>query len=203
MSLWKKIFGGSSEPKARSISRVEDLKPNDMITLNDSFALPELLRGKQFEVQSVDTYDYDGDKESEWVLVGTDGTQVFLSIDEDDEKYLVFSVKITREEVETLFDLNEFSRVFDAQGMVSLDVQSEIARLPGWISGTYHRQGTFETGTYHRGGTCKGETFELYELLDSDEEKGVCIEVWGSGETDVSLVLYRPTTDVVDFFAAK
>ena len=46
----------------------------------------------------------------------------------------------------------------------------------------------------------KAEQFELYQLLDRDESKGLELEVWSDGDTDVFLTMYRPLSDIVDMY---
>ena len=45
-----------------------------------------------------------------------------------------------------------------------------------------------------------GEQFELYTLIDEEQSRGIDIEVWQDGDTDLFITLYRPTSDIVDIF---
>jgi hypothetical protein len=215
MSIFKKIMkaisGGDKEQPHRALKSVNDLKANDMITLSDSYALPESLRGKQLEVQSVSTYDYDGEKEVEWVLKGSDDGLIHLSLDEDDDTFLAFSIPIKRSEVEVLFDLDDFAKIFENKGGFSIKKAGDVPRLANWCSDEYNREGFSENGIFHKKDhrhlngerLGSGEGFDLYTLVDGDEDKGISIEVWKDGSTDVSVVIYRPLTDIVDFFAGS
>jgi len=208
MSIFKKIFGRKEEnPAPRNIRSVNDLQCGDMITINDSFALPPQLRGQQMQVQSVNSYDYDGDKELEWVLKGADDTLIFLSLDEDDGVSLELSIKLKLADVETLFDLDNFADIFEDNDATTLIQTGDVERLSQWYTSSYRQSNAGETGFFHKKDhrdkntpLGKGEQFELFTLDDPEEDFGVCIEVWNDGETDVSLTLYRPASDIVDFF---
>lgn len=206
------VFSSDSDEKApRVLKSVNDLKAKDMITMNDSFALPESLRGQQLEVQSVNTYDYDGNKEVEWVLKGSNDELIHLSLDDDDEVFLAFSISIKRSEVGVLFGLDDFAKIFEDEGDFSIEKANDVSRIASWCSDEYNREGFSESGTFYKKdyrhlngshlGT--GEGFDLYTLVDDDEEKGISIEVWKDGSTDVSVVIYRPLSDIVDFFAGS
>jgi len=207
MSFLKGLFKKDKETVRKELKSVSDLEIKDMIKLNDSFALPEILRGQTLEVQSINSYDYDGDMELEWVLKGSDGTLIHLSLDEDDSTYLEFSIKINLSDIETLFDSESFADVFDSEKPTILKRLNDIANGNKWSAEKYHQQGTFEEGVFHKqdyrnkdNSLGKGEAFRLYTLLDSDEDHGISIDVWDGGETDVSLTIFRELTDIVDFF---
>ena len=85
MSFFKNIF--KKKEVIRKLTSVSEVLVKDMVILNDSFALPEVLRGKQFEVKEVTTYEYEDEKALEWALRGTDNTEIFLGLDEDDESH--------------------------------------------------------------------------------------------------------------------
>ncbi|WP_286234976.1 hypothetical protein [Thalassotalea sediminis] len=210
MSLFKNIFN-KDKTTARKISQVNDLKTGDIIQLNDSFALPELLRGQQFEVSAINSYEYEHQTETEWVLKGNTEKQLFLSLDVDDVIYLKFAMKIQHHDVETLFDLDQFSTLFDEPGEAQLDRVSDNDNTNQWSDSSYLQRIFAQIGYFHRKdsrteklspyeGEGSGEQFERYMLLNQDEDKGVEVEVWSDGDTEVFLTLYRPTTDIVDMY---
>lgn len=213
MSFIKSIFGSKSDSDkpARKITRAKDLEKGDIIALNDSFALPELLRGQQFEVTAINSYEYEHSTDTEWVLSGTQDQELFLTLDVDDKTYLKLALKISRDDVETLFDLDEFSTIFDEPGDTELARQEDNSTTSGWSSEAYRQSLFAKVGYFHRKdhrrerlsqyeGKDAGEQFELYQLLSYDQDRGLEVEVWEDGDTDVFLTLYRPTTDIVDMF---
>ena len=209
MSFFKKIF--KKDESARQVNKANELLKGDIIVLTDSFALPENLRNQQFQVTEVNSYEYENRVDSEWVLTGSDDTELYLSLDVDDRTYLKFSLKIQHEDVETLFDLDEFSAIFDEPGEAFLTRQTDSPLSQGWTSDEY-QQSIFSTvGYFHRKdhrsenlsayeGKDAGEQFELYQLLDKEQSRGIELEVWQDGDTDIFLTLYRPTTDIIDMF---
>ena len=110
MGFIKNLF---KKPKdERKLTNVADLNTGDIIVLDDSFALPELLRGQQFEVTAVNSYEFEHHTETEWVLSGTNASELFLSLYKDDKTYLKLALKLEEDDVETLFELDQFWRYF-------------------------------------------------------------------------------------------
>ena len=209
MSFIKNIF--SSKPKQRAVTNVKDLQVNDMISMSDSFGLPSLLRDQQFQVSAVNSYEFEHYTQTEWVLSGQQDVELFLSIEADDKSYLKFSLKIEHADVETLFDLEQFSTVFDEPGNAELNKQSDTDLTADWSDDFYRQQAFAIVGYFHRKdsrttnlspfeGSNAGEQFEQYTLYNEDESRGIDIEVWQDGDTDVFLTLYRPLTDIVDMY---
>ncbi|MDG1751822.1 MAG: hypothetical protein P8I03_09210 [Thalassotalea sp.] len=209
MSFFKKIF--KKDETARQVNKVNDLLKGDIIVLTDSFALPENLRNQQFQVTEVNSYEFESRVDTEWVLAGNDDTELYLTLDIDDRTYLKLSLKIQHEDVETLFDLDEFSTIFDEPGEAFLTRKNDSSLSQGWTSDQY-QQSIFSTvGYFHRKdhrsenlsayeGKESGEQFELYQLLDKEQSRGIELEVWQDGDTDIFLTFYRPTTDIIDMF---
>ncbi|MEW6990892.1 hypothetical protein AADZ91_09405 [Colwelliaceae bacterium 6441] len=209
MSFLKRIF--KKEENARQIKKVNDLLVGDIIVLTDSFALPEKLRSQQFQVTAVNSYEFEHRVDTEWVLTGSDDTELFLTLDIDDKIYLKFSLKIQHQDVESLFDLESFSTIFDEPGEAFLTRQTDSPLSDGWTSEEYQQSIFSSVGYFHRKdhrseslsayeGKDSGEQFELYQLLDKEQSRGIELEVWQDGDTDIFLTLYRPTTDIIDMF---
>lgn len=210
MGFFKNIFK-TEKAEQRKLTHANQLKINDIIVLSDSFGLPEALRGQELQVSAINSYEYEHKTETEWVLQGTNNIQIFLTLDIDDETYLKFSLKIQHEDVETLFILDDFSTIFDEPGNAFLDRQSDSSITSSWSSEQYQQHTFAQVGYFHRKdnrvesiseyeGKDAGEQFELYALFDKDETRGVDIEVWQDGDTEVFLTLFRPTTDIVDMY---
>jgi hypothetical protein len=208
MSFLKSIFGKTVDE--RKLTSAADLKKGDIIVLTDSFALPENLRQQRFEVTAVNTYEYEHHKQIEWALTGDNHLELFLSLEVDDKTYLKFALKIEHHDVENLFNLDEFSIIFDEEN-AHLHKLTDTLLTEGWTSHEYHQHIYAQVGFFHRKdhrnetlseyeGKDAGEQFELYTLLDNDEQQGIDVEVWQDGDTDVFLTFYRPLTDIVDMF---
>ncbi|MCL1137581.1 DUF4178 domain-containing protein [Shewanella pneumatophori] len=213
MGFLSSLFGKKEEPK-RQLDHPTKLNKGDMISLDDSFALPPQLRGQQLRVEAVNTYEYQRKQQTEWVLKGHGNDTIFLSLDEDDETYLGLSIKLNRGLVEALFDLDQFSEIFEEPGKAELTTKTLSADLHDyeqWLSAHYHQVSSGDFGYFHRqdyrgqkppqdadGAT--GDAFEAYQLLDDDEDKAIDVEVYEGGETDVMLTIYRPLSDIRDYW---
>ena len=186
----------------------------DIIVLTDSFALPEILRGQQLQVTAVNSYEYENNTQLEWTLKGNNELLLFLSLEVDDSTELKFALKIAPEDVETLFDLARFSEIFDEPGQAFLDRKTDNNLTTSWSSEQYQQNTFAKVGYFHRKdhrseslsayeGKDSGEQFELYALYNQDQSKGLDIEVWQDGDTDVFLTLFRPLTDIIDMYPAS
>ena len=213
MSFFKNVFS-KSKTTQRKLSNVSQLLVGDIIVFTDSFALPEALRGQQLQISAVNTYEFEHNNQIEWTLQGTSDRLLFLSLEVDDSTELKLSIKLEHEEVESLFNLDEFSEIFDSPGQAFLTRQEDNDHTKMW-SGEQYQQSTFaKVGFFHRKdhrsenlsayeGKDSGEQFEMYCLYNKDQSKGIDVEVWQDGETEVFLTLFRPLTDIIDMYPAS
>ena len=213
MNFLKKIFNKSNNEQ-RKLTEVNQLLVGDIIVLTDSFALPESLRGQDFQVKAVNSYEFENKVQTEWALVGTNALEIFLSLEVDDITELKLSLKIQHEDVETLFDLEQFAEVFDEPGQAFLDKKADSAITAMWSSEQYQQSVFAKVGFFHRKdhrsenlsayeGKDSGEQFELYSLYNEEQSKGVDVEVWQDGDTEVCLTLFRPLSDIIDMYPAS
>lgn len=213
MSFFKKIFNKEAQTQ-RKLTHVNQLLVGDIIVLTDSFALPESLRGQQFQVTAVNSYEYEHNTQTEWSLQGTNELSLFLSLEVDDTTELKFSLKIEHGDVESLFDLDNFAQIFDEPGQAFLNRQGDNKTTTAWSSEQYQQSLFAKVGYFHRKdhrnetlsvyeGEGAGEQFELYTLYNEDQSKGLDVEVWQDGDTDVFLTLFRPLTDIIDMYPAS
>lgn len=213
MSFFKKIFNKDAQTQ-RKLTHVNQLLVGDIIVLTDSFALPKALQGQQFQVNAVNSYEYEHNTQTEWTLQGTDELALFLSLEIDDTTELKFSLKIEHDDVETLFDLDNFSQIFDEPGQAFLSRQNDNENTVTWSSEQYQQSIFAKVGYFHRKdhrsedlsayeGEGSGEQLELYTLYNEDQSRGLDVEVWQDGDTDVFLTLFRPLTDIIDMYPAS
>ncbi|MFT5296693.1 MAG: hypothetical protein ACI9YH_002713 [Colwellia sp.] len=209
MSFLKRLF--KKQADERQVNSAEELKIKDIIVLTDSFALPEALRTQQFQVSAINCYEFESNTQTEWVLQGENNLELYLTIEKDDQTFLKFALKIQHKDIETLFDLDEFATVFDEPGEAFLERKADSSLTSGWSSSQYQQQVFSKVGYFHRKdnrteslsayeGNQAGEQFELYSLLDEEQSRGIDIEVWQEGDTDLFITLYRPTSDIIDIF---
>jgi hypothetical protein len=112
-----------------------------------------------------------------------------------------------------LFDLESFAEIFDEPGEAFLERKNDNELTRSWSSEQYQQSTFAKVGYFHRKdhrsenissyeGKDSGEQFELYALYNEDQSKGIDIEVWEDGDTDVFLTIFRPLTDIVDMYPA-
>ncbi|GLP95676.1 hypothetical protein [Paraferrimonas sedimenticola] len=213
MGFFDKLFGKKAEAEPRQLNHPSQLNQGDMIVLDDSFALPGLLRGQQFKVESVNCYEYQNSRAPEWILRGNGQHTLFLSIEQDDEEYLAVSIKLTRAEVESCFDMDAFADIFEEGVFAELEGHEQDGELAGWLNGRYRQTDFAEFGYFHRAdyrhtrppqdaNQSHGDAFEAYQLVNDNETHAIDIEVYENGETDVMLTLYRPVSDIREYWPA-
>jgi hypothetical protein len=217
MGFLSGLFGKKEAPK-RLLDHPNKLLKGDMLTLDDSFALPALLRGQQLKVEAIHTYEYQRSQLCEFLLRGHSGTAIYLSYIQEDESYLSISIKINRAEVERLFDLDAFAEVFEEPGnavLTPLPLSAELETEFGqWLSDEYHQVEFAGFGYFHRqdyrGLTPpqdehgdRGESFESYSLVNNQDSHAIDIEVYEGGDTEVMLTLYRPLSDIREYWPAS
>ncbi len=209
MSFFKNIF--KKPTQERKLNNVEDLTLGDIIVMSDSFGLPTALRAQEFQVSAVNSYEFEHKTQVEWVLLGSNDIELYLTLDVDDKTYLKFSLKILHQDVESLFDLDQFSEIFDEPVQAQLTRLADSENTSGWSSELYQQSSFAQVGYFHRKdyrkdalsayeGKDSGEQFELYSLFNEDQDKGIDVEVWQDGDTEVFLTLFKPTTDIVDMY---
>ena len=151
-----KLFGKSGKDKTpeRQLDHPSKLIVGDIIVLDDSFALPSQLKGQSLEVTQVNSYEYEYHKSCEWVLRGSNDELIFLSYEKDDIESLVFSIKITRAQVEQMFDITQFGQLFDEPGDAQLELKNSLPEFNNWLGQNY-RQDEFATfGYFHQKDHC-------------------------------------------------
>lgn len=208
--MFSKLFKKKTAPE-RQLTHPRDLQKGDMLQLIDSFALPPELKGQTLHVIDINTYQYEYESETEFVIKGDSGTSIFLTVENDDgEEWVNFSIKIQRQDVDELFTLDQFAEIFDSEDLVSIERVNEVKGFERWTAASYVQGAHPKTAYYHkqdyRGRKLPqyvedgGEPLEYINLQDPDDMFSLNIEIWDDGETDVSLTLTRPLTDVVDLF---
>lgn len=210
MSFFKKLFNKDSiEP--RQLSQAKDLMIKDIIIFSDSFALPENLRNNQFQVANINTHEFEHKQITEWQLDGAANQQIYLSLEQGKQQYLKLTMKISDSCVEALFNLDEFAEVFEAPGNALLSRLSETSETTGWTSEQYQQTSFAQMGYFHRldhrsnkpsefEGEDSGEPFEFYSLRGVDDQYSIDIQIWQDGDTDVFVNMYRPTSDIKEYY---
>ncbi len=197
----------------RHLESPTDLKVNDMFDLVDSMGLPSELRNKTFRVAEINTYEYQHDNITEFLIEGPSMDAFHMTVENEDGEYWInFTKKIERQEVETIFDMDSFSQLFDDE--VSLDTLKvlDTSGFERWLSNRYRLKHQWQKGYFHKGDYREksfsqyeedeqsGEAFEVLSLASDDDMFSIDIEVWQDGQTDVFLCITRPQADIDNLY---
>lgn len=199
------------QPAPRQLNHPQQLQIKDIIVFSDSFALPEQLRDKQYEVTAINCYEFEHKLVTEWVLKGNNNVEIYLSLDIDDKTYLKLSLKISEQQVEQLFNLDQFSEIFDEPGRAFLDRKTDTEQTAGWTCEQYRQTHFAQVGYFHRRdhrltkpsqyeGETAGEPLEFFSLEGNEDQYSIDLEVWADGDTDVFVNCFRPVTDIIDYY---
>jgi len=207
-SLFKAIFSSfKKEKELRSLDSLAELQIKDYIRLNDSFALPAELRGKTFQVESIDSYFYGESLSIEWALQGDTKKKLYLSLsDLGDENKIVLSYQLKKKEVENIFGWENIKKQYNPDFEEKL-ICKDISLFDGWLCKSYDRRECAGKGSYFSGDYRNktrpqgGEDLTYFELFDEDENFSIDIEMWSKDEVDVFISILRPESDIHEFWA--
>ncbi len=204
-------FFKSKKPPERQLNDASQLMTGDMLQIIDSFAYPSWLKGQILKVNAVQTYQYERSSDTEFVLETDSGKVVFLQIEkEDGEQWANLSIKVQREDVDAIFTLDEFARIFDEEELTQIQVKNKPDAFSHFLSDEYQQteapyvayfhQKDYRNSSLPRYREDSGESCEIIVLESPEGDHSINIEVWEGGETEVSLTYTRPLTDIVDLF---
>ena len=210
MKKWLNTIFGSSEDSSnvRKLEHPRDLQIGDIVKFR---YLPQKeLSNEQFEITQINTYDYKDRNFTEFVLWGDSRNSLFMAVDETgDETFLSISKKITRDVVEQLFDLDEFSLLFDDESNNEIHPISEPAAMLGWMGKQYIQEVYAERGYFHKGdyrnkqipqAADEGDDFDYYMAIDNTRKYVVEAEVYDGGETDVIISVRLPIDSIEEMW---
>jgi hypothetical protein len=208
------FFNRKKNTETRTLSKPDELQVGDLVTLKERSSLPAELQGSDLEVISIGTYQYDGGLEKEITLRSTENKTYYLLLDDNDgDPLLCFSIKIERGMVDSLFDLDQFSILFD-NDYAEIKTQDITVLSKGWTKeGVYIQTEKDVEGYFYQDDLIaknitasstqsdKCEEFRGFSCeLDKDENYSLSIEVWSSGETDIFLEVSVPTDVILEMW---
>ncbi|MDQ6955300.1 MAG: hypothetical protein Q9M20_07635, partial [Mariprofundaceae bacterium] len=136
----------------------------------------------------------------------------FLSVCNDNGKeYLSFSKMLQRSQVLDLFSENDFAQVFNEGAGTRLKRNSVPAGFEDWTATTYVEEEDCIKGYYHKGDYRKRSLpsfedescgLEYYLLAGSENGAAIEVEVYASGETEVSAVVYLDMSAIEEMWPA-
>lgn len=209
-NLFKAVFSKKEETELRDLSHPRDLQTGDIIKFQ---YLPQSdLSNKQFEISNINTYDFEDRNLTEFTLKGDNKDGIYLIVDETgDEPFLSLSKKIQRPVVEQLFDLDEFSELFDNEDHSVLNRLNVPDNLENWTTKQYRQEIFAEGGYFHKGDFRNksvpedenaGDDFEYYLAIDDTRKYTIEAEVYDDGETDVIVTIRLPLTSIEEMWAS-
>lgn len=204
--LLRARFSKDDANDARSLESPADLAAGDLVTFKHRLALPGDVQGQTFEVSSVGAYEFEDGLYPQLTLDGAESGRIFLSFKAGDVTELCLSREVPRRDVLKLFDEAAFSTLWD-DDFADLQVASRLDAYDGWLADAYSQVKKWAEGYYHsrdrRGETLsqyaddESEELRYHECEDATGRFGITVEVWGDGETEVTLDV-NVAPDVVD-----
>lgn len=213
-SFIKSIFGGKEKTPTRHLTHPREFACGDIVKFK--LFTPPPLANDNFTIAEVNTYDYQSGNETEFVLRGTGNQTLFMGIDEsDDEVELRISIKLPRTVVEKLFDLEQFSVIFDdEQAQLTLNkdlnLESDWSWLTEWTAPQYNQNSHSVRGYYHKGdyrnktlsdSADDSDELDYYSLISDDENHYIEVEVF-DGDTDVMVTRLFSQDDIEEMWPA-
>ena len=209
--VFRRLFGGGSgkdDEGARELENAGDLAAGDLLTFKHRLLLPPALQGQTFEVASVAPISsMTGCIRSSrwWASNATRST--WVSIPAMQPPASTCPSHVPRNDVVTMFDEDNFAQLWDDDGPTSLTVVEAMPKYEGWLCDSYNQVVNNGVG-YYFDRDCRGESlstrqdddseeFRYHECEGEDDQFTLSVEVWGDGETDVSLEVSCPG-DVIE-----
>lgn len=211
MSFFKSIFNKTPDQTDRTLSTPQELQLNDIFTLSDSFALPESMRKQQLQVIDVNTLEFKHEHYAQIIGQGSGQDLVYLSFPDNPKKLIKLSLLLSRNDVEALFDLDDFAEIFEEPGNARLKPLTKKHNYADMVSDKYIQQEFMITGYQHqqdyRGKTPPqynedehGKEFEFYSLEGGNGERSIDIFIFENGDTDVYLSFLKRANEVAELW---
>ena len=204
--LFRARFGDKSADTGRRLASATDLQQGDLLTFKHRLALPPSVQGETFEVAKVGSYEYEDGLYPQLALDGAEAGRIYLSFKADDATELCLARDLPRKDVLKMFGEEAFATLWD-EDFVDLAVAEPLDAYDGWLADGYAQTKKWAEG-YFYDRDCRGEDLSQYQDDDSEELRyhecedasgrfGLTVEVWGDGDTDVSLEVNCPP-DVIE-----
>ena len=204
--LFRARFGDKSADPGRRLAGATDLRQGDLLTFKHRLALPPSVQGETFEVAKVGSYEYEDGLYPQLALDGAEAGRIYLSFKADDATELCLARDLPRKDVLKMFGEEAFATLWD-DDFVDLAVAEPLDAYDGWLADGYAQTKKWAEG-YFYDRDCRGEDLSQYQDDDSEELRyhecedasgrfGLTVEVWGDGDTEVSLEVNCPP-DVIE-----
>lgn len=211
MSFFKSLFAKKKALTTRSLNHASELQQRDIFTFSDSFALPLAMRKMQLQVTDINTLEFKHEHYAQIIGQGNGEQLVYLSFPTNPQKLIKFSLLLTRESVQELFDMDDFSEIFEKPGNARLKPITNKHNYADMLADEYIQQNFMTTGYLHRQdyrGSAPpqyneekhGQEFEFYSLQGDQEKRFIDIFIFENGDTDVYLSFLRPANEISELW---
>lgn len=211
MSFFKSLFAKKQAVTTRTLSHPGELQIGDIFTFGDSFALPQAMRKQQLQVTEVNTVEFKHEHYAQVVGQGSGAQLVYISFPKNPQRFVKYSLLLTRQEVENLFDLTDFSEIFEPPGSARLKPTTSQHNYADMVAPEYIQQDFMTTGYFHQedyrattppqfDDEQHGREFEFYSLQGSQGQRFIDIFIYENGDTDVYLSFFRPANEIAELW---
>jgi hypothetical protein len=211
MGFFNSLFNKKKPLTTRTLTTPQTLQVDDIFTFGDSFSLPQTMRKQQLQVIDINTIEFKHGHYAQVIAQGSSSQLVYLSFPANPQKLVKFSLLLTRDDVEALFDLDAFANIFEAPGNSRLQPLSSSHHYADMLAGEYIQQDFMTTGYLHqedyRGETPPqyseqqhGREFEFYSLAGGKGERSIDIFIFENGDTDIYLSFFRPASEIAELW---
>jgi hypothetical protein len=210
--MFRRLFGGRSEDKtpAREVSDAWDLRPGDFLKMG--YAAPEGMSDAELQVTKVHALDLGGAGRVRRVLTLDGGGAEFMLWRGEDGK-LALARELRRNQVEQLFDIDEFARLFDHEETPNLVLQrtSVPGGLDGWTTALYRQEAAQEayiqdqdpaTTEFDDTVTDDARTIDFYRLVGDERRFALEGQVFDGGRTDVIAIAFVGNSAIAELWPA-
>ncbi|MFQ5535406.1 MAG: hypothetical protein ACE5EM_11360 [Sphingomonadales bacterium] len=212
MGVFDTLFRGRGKEDQRSaLEHPRDLQLGDIVKFG--FVAQADLSNSRFEVTAINTYDWRDGTDTVFILKGERGNIVWVQVvEEDGDEHLAISRKMTRAQVETLFDPEAFATVFEEGAGTELDARAVPDGFENWTAARYAEMEDCTPGYYHEGDYRARELpkyedeatgLDYYLLIDDSEQFAIEIEVYTAGDTEVSATIYLEPNVIDELWPAN
>ena len=211
MSFFKSLFAKKQPIPTRTLTHPSELQLNDIFTFGDSFALPQAMRKAQLQVAEINTLEFKHEHYVQVIGQGSGEQLVYLSFPKNPQKLVKLSLLLSRQDVEILFDMDDFSEIFEEPGSARLTPLTTSHPYADMVADEYIQQNFMTTGYLHNedyrdqtppqyNEDKHGKEFEFYSLQGGQEKRFIDIFIFEDGETDVYLSFLRPANEIAELW---
>ncbi len=190
----KRLFQSKENNEGRTLSHPCDLRQGDFVKFQ-FLPQPEVC-GNLFEVNKVNTYRYDGVEYPEMILKDGKGNIIFMMIEEEDgEEYIGLSKKVPTAMIRNIIPQTSLDSILQEGTGLRLQISQKPEGFEPWLANSYTEtdeyRGIFSKGDGRSGQKGADEHFKSHHLTDPSDEYALEIEVYGTGEIELSTTVYH------------